>query len=338
MAIYAGLDVSDKTTHICVVDGDGAVVKREVQATDPDVLAKWLNKHCSALVRVVLETGPLSTFLYHGLIERGVPVICICARHAKKALSARVNKSDVNDAESLAQLCRTGWFKPVHMKAGATHIDRAALKIRSQMVTSRNAMANQLRGMLKLFGLRMGMVTTPAKRRERLDALFTQRPDLRPVFAPLVESIEALEAQLAKSAKLLGARAASDPIATRLMSVPGVGPLTALAFKASVEDPGRFAKSSDVGAYAGLTPRRNQSGERDFKGHITKAGDPMLRHALYEAANSILSRLKQPCALQSWGKRLVETKGPKRARVAVARKLAALLHTLWRSETDFCWN
>jgi transposase len=338
MTIYAGLDVSDKSTHICVVDAEGAVLRRDVQATDPDVLAKWLAKHCRDVARVVLETGPLSTFLYHGLIERDVPVVCICARHAKKALSARPNKSDVNDAESLAQLCRTGWFKPVHMKAGATHIDRAALKIRAQMVTSRNAFANQLRGMLKLFGLKMGAVTTPGKRRERLEALFTQRPDLRPVFQPLVESIEALEAQIAKSAKLLGARASTDPICARLMSVPGVGPITALAFKASVEDPRRFARSADVGAYAGLVPRRNQSGERDFKGHISKAGDPMLRHALYEAANSILSRLKKPCALQSWGKRLAETKGPKRARVAVARKLAALLHTLWRSETDFCWN
>jgi transposase len=184
MNVFAGLDVSDKTTHICVVDADGAVLRRDVQATDPDVLAKWLAKHCKGLVRVVLETGPLSTFLYHGLVERKMPVICICARHAKKALSAKVNKSDVNDAESLAQLCRTGWFKPVHMKAGATHIDRAALKIRAQLVTSRNSFANQLRGMLKLFGLRMGTVTTPGKRRERLDALFTQRPDLRPVFQP----------------------------------------------------------------------------------------------------------------------------------------------------------
>jgi transposase len=189
MTIYAGLDVSDKTVHVCVVDDAGVVLQRDVVATDPEVLAKWLKRHCSVLVRVVLETGPLSTFLYHGLVERGVPVICICARHAKKALSARINKSDVNDAESLAQLCRTGWFKAVHMKAGATHIDRAALKIQEQLVTSRNAMANQLRGMLKLFGLRMGMVTTPNKRRERLDTLFGQRPDLRPVFIPLVESI-----------------------------------------------------------------------------------------------------------------------------------------------------
>ncbi len=336
MTIYAGLDVSDKTTHICVVDREGAVIRREVVASDPDVLAKWLKRHCAGLMRVVLETGPLSTFLYHGLAERGAPVICICARHAKKALSARVNKSDVNDAESLAQLCRTGWFKAVHMKAGATHIDRAALKIRTQLMASRIAFSNQLRGMLKLFGLRMGSVTTPNKRRERLDALFGQRPDLRGVFQPLVESIEALEAQLARSARLLDARAASDPVCARLMSVPGVGPITALTFKSSVEDPGRFA--SDAGAYAGLAPRRNQSGERDYKGRISKAGDPMLRSALYEAANNLLVRVKRPFALQTWGKKLAENKGHKRARIAVARKLAALLHRLWQSETEFCWN
>lgn len=338
MTIYAGLDVSDKTTHVCLVDAQGAVLRRDVIATDPEVVARWLKRHGTGVVRVVLETGPLSTFLYHGLVERDVPVVCLCARHAKKALSARVNKSDAGDAEGLAHLCRTGWFKAVHMKAGATHIDRAALKIRAQLMTSRNSFANQLRGMLKLFGLRMGSVTTPNKRRERLDALFTQRPDLRAVFAPVVESIDALEGQLARLAKLLDTRAAADPVCARLMTVPGVGPITALTFKSSLEDPGRFATSADAGAYAGLVPRRSQSGERDYKGHITKAGDPMLRSALYEAANNLLVRVKRPFALQTWGKAIAAAKGHKRARVAVARKLAVLLHTLWRSEQDFCWT
>lgn len=337
MTFYAGLDVSDKLTHICVVDSEGAILRREVVASDPDVIAKWFKRQCPGLVRVVLETGPLSSFLYHGLAEREVPVTCICARHAKGVLSARVNKSDVHDAEGLAQLARTGWFKAVHMKAGATHIDRAALKIRAQLIGARNAMANQLRGMLKLFGLKLGKVTTPNKRRERLDALFAQRPDLAPLFTPLITAMEALEDQIRRSTKLLEARAEADPICTRLMSVPGVGPVTALVFTTSIEDPTRFARSSDAGAYAGLVPRRNQSGERDTKGRISKAGDPMLRSALYEAANNLLVRVKRPFALQSWGRRLAETKGHKRARVAVARKLAVLLHSLWLTESEFCW-
>ncbi|MES2272365.1 MAG: IS110 family transposase [Pseudomonadota bacterium] len=336
--MYAGLDVSDKSTHICVVDGDGTVLRRDVVASDPEVLAKWLVKHCADLARVVLETGPLSTFLYHGLVERAVPIDCICARHAKGVLAARVNKSDVHDAEGLAQLARTGWFKRVHMKASATHIDRAALRIRAQLITTRVAMGNQLRGLLKLFGLRLGAARTPGKRRERLIALYQQRPDLEPLFAPLVASMEVIEEQLRASNRLLESRAEEDPVCSRLMSVPGVGPITALTFTASVEDPHRFARSEDVGAYAGLVPRRSQSGERDVRGNISKAGDAMLRRSLYEAVNIMLCRVQRPFALQQWGQRIAESKGNKRARIAVARKLAVLLHSLWLNETEFRWQ
>ena len=133
------------------------------------------------------------------------------------------------------------------------------------------------------------------------------------------------------------ARAAADPVCQRLTSVPGVGPITAFQFKSSIEDPERFEHGEAVGAYAGLAPRRSQSGERDVKGHISKAGDARLRSALYEAANSLLTRVKRPCALQTWGKALAAAKGGKRARVAVARKLAVLLHRLWQTETDFKW-
>lgn len=315
-----------------------SVLRRDVVASDPEALASWLNRHCPDLVRVVLETGPLSTFLYHGLVERGIPVECICARHAKGVLAARVNKSDVHDAEGLAQLARTGWFKRVHMKASATHIDRAALRIRAQLITTRVAMGNQLRGLLKLFGLRLGAARTPGKRRERLIALYGQRPDLEPLFAPLVASIEVIEEQLRASNRLLESRAADDAVCSRLMSVPGVGPITALTFTASIEDPRRFARSEDVGAYAGLVPRRSQSGERDVRGNISKAGDPMLRRSLYEAANIMLCRVQRPFALQQWGQRIAESKGNKRARIAVARKLAVLLHSLWLNETEFRWT
>jgi transposase len=323
---------------VCVVDGAGGLLWRGECATDPEVLAKTLRRHAPGLVRVVLETGPLSTFLYHGLIERGVPVVCICARHAKGVLSVRSNKSDVHDAEGLAQLARTGWFKAVHIKAEATHLDRAQLKIREQLIEAHRAMANQLRGLLKLFGLRLGKVTTPNKRAERLRALFAQKPQIEPIMLPLIESLAGIEVQIRRSTKQLAAKAGADPVAARMMTVPSVGPITALTYKSSIEDPSRFDRGRDAGAFAGLVPRRNQSGERDYKGRISKAGDPMLRSALYEAANNLLSRVKRPCALQTWGKHIAETRGSKRARVAVARKLAILLHRLWQSETEFCWN
>lgn len=314
MTLYAGLDVGDKATHLCVVDGEGVIRWRGVCATDPEALALTLKKHAPGLDRVVLETGPLSAFLYHGLIERGVPVACICARHAKGVLSVRSNKSDAHDAEGLAQLARTGWYKMVHIKDGATHLDRARLKVRWQLIRAHHALANQLRGLLKLFGLRMGKASTPARRALRLATLLAQQPALRPVLAPLLAALAALEDQIAASSRSLEARALADPVAVRLMSVPGVGPITALTFKCSIEDPGRFVRSADAGAYAGLVPRRFQSGERDTKGRISKAGDPMLRSALYEAANNLLARVKRPSARQTWGKALALTKGAKRAR------------------------
>ena len=337
MTFYAGLDVSDKSTHICLVDEAGAIVWRGVCATDPQVLTEALRKRCPDVTRVVLETGALSAFLYHGLIERGVPALCICARHAKGVLSTRVNKSDPHDAEGLAQLARTGWFKAVHIKDGATHLDRTHLKVREQLVKAQGAMKNQLRGLLKLFGLRLGSATTPSKRSERLQALLLNKPELRAALAPLLSGLAALEEQIVASTRTLKQRVAADAVCARLMSVPGVGPVNALTFKTSIEDPGRFARGADVGAFAGLVPRRHQSGERDTKGRISKAGDPMLRRALYEAANSLLGRVRRDCALRRWGLALAEAKGAKRARVAVARKLAALLHTLWRSETCFRW-
>jgi len=336
--LYAGLDVSDKKTHICIVDEKGGLRWRGVCVTDPEALSRTLKKRAPSLDRVVLEGGPLSCFLYHGLRERGLPAVCICARHAKGVLSTRLNKSDVNDAEGLAQLSRTGWYKEVHIKDKDTHLDRTLLRVRHQLIKSHADMLNQLRGLLKLFGLRLGRVTTPGKRTERLIYLFEQQPALKPMLLPLIKALDALEQEIAKLNRQLKRRTAVDPTCRRLMTIPGVGPIAALTFKASIEDPARFKRSTDVGAYAGLTPRRFQSGEMDASGHISKFGDQMLRRALYESANSILGRLKKGCALKTWGQKLAEHKGPKRARVAVARKLAILMHKMWISEQEFVWR
>ncbi len=337
--VYAGLDISDKAIQICLMDRDGAVAWRGKCASDPEVISVLLAKQVArlgvVLVRAVLETGPLSVFLYHGLREREVPVIRICARHARKALSAALHKTDVRDADGLVPLARTGWYKAVHVKDADSHVALAELRVRGRLVGMKTACKNQLRGLLKLFGLRLGKVTTPAKRRERLEALFAQEPRLREALAPLVAMLEALESELSVLDRSLKARAARDRVTRRLMTAPGVGHWVAALYKHGIEDPGRFASSAEVGAYVGLTPRRWQSGEMDYDGRISKRGDKQLRHALYEAANSILGRLKRPCALREWGLVLAEKKGPKRARVAVARKLAMILHKMWRDEVDF---
>jgi transposase len=191
---------------------------------------------------------------------------------------------------------------------------------------------------LKLFGLRLGAVTTPGIRMKRLTVLFDQEPSLRSILSPLHSALCAVEAELAGLDKELKKKTAADPVCRRLMSAPGVGPVTALTFKASIEDPARFVKSQDVGAYAGLTPRRFQSGDMDVSGSISRRGDRLLRRALYEAANALLGRVKRPCALKTWGLQLAEHKGAKRARVAVARKLAILLHRMWVTQQDFDWQ
>jgi transposase len=335
MTVYASFDVSDKACAVHVVEPDGREVWRGVCATDPEEMAKALRRHARGLVRVVMETGPLAVYLYHELVERGVPVVCICARHAKKALSAMNHKSDPNDALMLAHLSRTGFFKPVHIKKDATYMARASLKILDLLGGQFVALRNQLRGSLKQFGLRLGVVTTIAKLHERLGHLFKQRPDLQPVMAPLIAMIDVLSAEIKKLKRMLGAMAGDDPVTQRLMSVPGVGPITALTYKTSVEDPDRFRRGKDAAAFFGLVPRRDQSGKRDFMGRITKAGDPLGRSALYEAANSLISRVKQSSPLRDWGLMLATKVGAKRARVAVARKLAILLHRLWQSQTSF---
>lgn len=335
---YAGLDVSDKQTHLCVMDGAGVVLWRGRAASDVDVLARALRRHAPGLVRAVIESGPLSNWLVSELRGRGLPVLCICARQAKGALSARGAKSDALDAEGLGQLARTGWYREVRVKAHSSRLDRSFLKVRGQLVKAHGGLVNQLRGTLKTFGLKLGAVTTPARREARLAVLLADEPELAALVAPLRAALAVLGTELDALACRLESRVAEDRLCRRLMSVPGVGPVTALTFVATIEEPGRFARAAQVAAYAGLVPRLDESGELRLKGRITKRGDAMLRHALYEAANSLLGRLKRPCTLKRWGLGLQQAKGAKHARVAVARKLAMILYRLWRDGSNFRWQ
>ena len=333
---YAGLDVSLETTSVCVVDDDGAVVWRGKCASEPRAIVETLGRRAPGLVRAGLETGQLSNWLTLGLRRLGVPVACLDARHAKAALKLQLNKTDANDALGLAQIVRTGWYREVAVKGMDASTLRLLLVARAHMVSQRQATANTVRGLLKAFGLKVppgagGLFA------QRVRAAAEGNHALLAVAEPLLAAWQALRAQVAAFDAQVRARAKADATARRLTTVPGVSAVVALAFAAVVGDPARFKRSSSVGAYVGLTPRRYQSGEEDWTGRISKCGDALLRGYLFEAASVLLCRQSRPSALKGWGLALAARAGMRRAKVAVARKLAVLLHSLWRSGEEFRW-
>jgi transposase len=335
MAYYAGLDVSLEQTSVCVVDAAGTVVLERRTATEPAAIADGLAGLPEAPARVLLETGGLTPWLWHELSGRGLVVHCIDARRAKAQLALRPHKTDRNDARGLAEIARMGWYANVRVKSLDAHALRARLAARAHLVATARDLGNQLRGLLRSFGLVVGK--GQGKFEPRVSTLVQGCPALRQVADALLAARRAVLAEVERLDRVLLREARDDVTCRRLMTVPGVGPITALAYHSTIEDPSRFGRARDVGAYVGLVPRRHQSGEVDRSGRISKQGDALLRGYLYEAATVLISRLQRPCALRAWARALAERIGLKKARVALARKLAVLLHHLWRREENFRW-
>ena len=335
MAYYAGLDVSLEQTSVCVIDEAGAVVLERRVATEPGAIAAALNALPQAPARVLLETGGLTPWLWHELSGRGLVVHCIDARRAKAQLALRPNKTDRNDARGLAEIARMGWYANIRVKSLDHHALRARLAARAELVATARDLGNQLRGFLRGFGLVLGK--GKGRFEPRVLALVASCPALQPVADALLAARRAVLAEVERLDRVLLREARQNVTCRRLMTVPGVGPITALAYQSTIEEPWRFGRARDVGAYLGLVPRRHQSGEVDRSGRISKQGDALLRGYLYEAATVLISRLQRPCALQAWARALAARIGTKKARVALARKLAVLLHHLWSREEDFRW-
>lgn len=337
MEQYIGLDVSLKETHICVVDGSGAIVARGREATQPELLADAIARLAPCAKLAILETGGQSSWLQRGLEAQGVRAVIVDARRAKAALSCRLNKTDANDAEGLAQLARTGWYRQVAAKRPEARAARSLLLARQQLCKQRRDLENQVRALLRGFGLAVGQVAR-GRFEQRVWELVACEPALEDALAPLLQVRRSLCLHTKQLESRIAQRTGACAVCRRLMSVPGVGPMTALAFTTAIDDPTRFARSSSVGPYLGLTPRRHQSGEVEWSGRISKHGDALARHMLYEAANSVLSRVRRWSAPKAWGARLVKKVGGKKARVALARKLAVILHRIWVDGTEFRWT
>jgi transposase len=332
MAHFVGLDVSVKETSVCVVDDAGKVILEQKVLTEPDTIIALLTSLGVTYGRIGIEAGPLSQWLVNALTAAELPVICVETRHMKALLTAQqINKTDRNDARGIAQMMRVGLFKPVHVKTLVAQEQRMLLTSRKLLQRKLLDVESDLRGTLRNFGLKVGVVGG-----SRYEARVRELVEGFPRLAVIVEPL--LSQQFAVLHKMLLDMVRADPVCRRLMTAPGVGAVVALTYRATVDQPQRFVHSRAVGAHVGLTPKRYQSGEIDYDGGVSKCGDALLRTMLYEAAHVLLTRGAKWSWLKAWGVRVAQRRGMRRAIVAVARRLAVVLHRMWVDGSEFRWS
>jgi transposase len=334
---FAGLDVSVKETSVCIVDDAGKIIREVKVASEPDALLRTLTNPDYYFKRIGLEAGPLSQWLFSALAEAGLPVICVETRHMRAVLQAQINKTDRNDARGIAQMMRVGLYRPVHVKTLRSQKTRMLLTHRKLLQSKAIAIDNDLRGTLRNFGLKVGMVGA-VKFEARVKELITNLPDLAELVEPLLIARRVLREQFGVLHRRLLVLVRDDEVCRRLMTVPGVGPVVALTYRATIDVPARFRNSKAVGAVFGLTPSKYQSGEIDRTGGISRCGDEMIRTMLYEAAQVLLLRSEKWSWLKAWGVKIARHRGVKKAIVAVARRLAVIMHRIWVDGTEFRWT
>ena len=334
MNYYAGIDVSLECSSVCIVDGNGRIVREGKVASEPETMMAWLGSRGLRLERIGLEAGPLSQWLYAALQAAGLAVELLETRHVKAALSAMPVKTDRNDARGIAQLMRLGWFRPVHCKSAEAQEVRALLTARKLVQSKFYDVEMSLRGILRGFGLKVGG-TTPKRFAGRIRELVAGHTSLEAIAEALLSVHEVLLRQLNSFEKRVREFARCDARVRLLMTTPGVGAIVGLTYVSAVDDPGRFKSSKSVGAHFGLTPTKYQSGETDVTGRISKIGDASVRTALYEAAHIILTRSLKGSGLKDWAMKLAKRAGMKKAKVALARKLAVVLHRMLADGSKF---
>lgn len=336
MSCYVGIDVSLETVNVCVVDREGAVLlERKIEA-EPGVIIALLREFGQPVARLGLEASPTASWFYSELRAADLPAVCMECRNVKSGLSAMRNKTDRNDARGIAQLVRLGWFRPVFVKTAEAQRVRMLLVGRTQLLNKFQDLENTIRGSLKVFGLRIGVVTRRGFEARVLE-IIDGEPDLLAIVTPLLHARRAMIDAFDQLDRLCQRLAKHDPVCRRLMTVPGVGVIAALTYRTGVDAPERFRRSRDVGAHFGLTPRRYSSGQTEYDGRISRSGDEMVRTALYQAAH-VLMHHGRWSSLRSWAMRIAKRRSLKAAKVALARKLAVVMHRMWVDGTDFRWQ
>lgn len=334
MQYYIGLDVSLKETSVCIIDANGDITKEGKVFSDPDSITTFLGTLNLDIALIGLEAGQLSSWLFNGLSEAGYPAVCIESRHMSTALKVQHVKTDRNDARGIAHMMRTGWYKTVNVKSHENQKLRVLLVNRKWLVEKKIAISNQIRGTIRTFGCKLGHVSE-GDFASRVHALLQDEPELYGFIAPMLRIRDEIRRELVALDKIVVDLVKEHEVCKRLVTVPGIGPINALAFVTAIDNPHNFRKSRSVGAFFGLTPRKFASGEIDRNGSITKCGDDMVRVYLYEAAKCLLGRTKKPSALKAWAMRLSKRSSARNAVVALARKLSVIMHRIWVDGTIY---
>ena len=334
MNVYVGLDVSLRSVAMCVVDLKGAIVEELNLPCEVEPISAHIRAAGYEVERLGFEAGAMSQMLFHGLVDEGFETVCMESRQVAAALSAMRNKTDKTDARGIAHILRAGWYNPVHMKSRASHDIKALLAARKAILNKCIDLENEIRGLFKAFGIRLPSHVSRLRFDEKVRPIIEADDALRFALLPMLE----VRGHLCDACRLMEQRvivvSRNDPVCKLLMTAPRDRPHHSAVLPA-IDDPTRFRSSRLVGAHLGLTPRRVQSGEMDNPGRISRAGDKDVRATLYNAANSLLLRSTRTSSLKTWGLKLIRTKGRRKARIAVARKLAVILHRMWVTNTPF---
>lgn len=327
-----GMDLGDVVHEVCILDARGEIAGRARVGCSPEAVAKFFALYRGATV--AMETGTHVRWVAALAEAAGLRVLVGNARKLRAIWASR-QKSDERDAEMLARIARVDpkLLHPVHLRGEAAQRLLAMLRARDQLVAARSALVSHVRGVVKSFGARIPKCSTECfHKKAELPAA------LRDVLGPLLATLEQHTTTIRTYDRRIEEQVATNPDAQRLTQVPGVGPLIALAFVLTIEEAGRFENSRTVGAFIGLAPRRDQSGATDKQMHITREGDVMLRRLLVTAAHRILGPFGEASDLRDAGLRIAARGGKnakKRAVVAVARRLAVVLHAMWKTRTDW---
>jgi len=342
-SLWGGLDAGADHSRLCLIDDQLSPVADVTLASDADAIVRVLASHeHSRIENIAIETTAAAAHMVRGLRDSGYRVTLYQAGQVSRYLRMRRNKTDNNDARGLAELAklRLPSMRGVHLKSPEIQRWRSKLQMRHRITFQRVACEGMIRSLIRLHGGRLKPSSSASVLQRNVAEAIEQIKeaagvDLAPDLAPLITLAIEMRRYLDSVDDEIARWAEAHPICSRFLAVPGVGPLCAVSFYTAVEDADRFSRAADVGPYLGLTPKVMQSGGSLRHGRISKLGNQLTRTHLFNAASVIFMGRVKDQPLKRWGQGIAERAGGRKARVALARRLAVIMLAMWKSGTDY---